>query len=492
MIPFASLLASVDPRPDPRLSERARLSQIDASMRGPAVLFVVTALAWLAAATVLGLIASIKLHAPYFLSGTEFLTYGRLAPACANLLVYGWGCNVAFAVGLWIMARLCETQVKHLGMLYVAGGVWNFGVFWGVAAIVLGGSTSVEWLEMPAGVGPVLGSSYLLIALWVILCFQYRQAGPVYVSQWYLLAAFCWFPWIYFVGEMMTLWAPARGTVQALADGWFVQNALGLWFTPVGLAAIYYCLPKVLGRPIRHYYLAPLGFLVLALFSPWTGARNLIYGPVPVWIQTVSIAASVVLVVTMVVTAINFHLTAWAGRRDVWESPTLRFVVFGAVAFTLSAVIGVVTALRSVNVVTHFTQFAVGQGVNGLYAFFTMAMFGVIYFMLPRLLEREWPSRLLIQWHFWGTGAGVVLMLAALYIGGWNQGMLMNDATVPFIAVVRQLVPVNELRTLALASMAVGLVAFCLHVVLMLVGALISASRAVLVKNGILREGSVG
>jgi cytochrome c oxidase cbb3-type subunit 1 len=480
MSPFVSLVSSVDPRPDARLSERAQLSQIDASVCGPAVLFVVSGLNWLLGGLLVGLLASVKLWLPVMpgflgiLDHVSLLTYGRLVPAFENMLTYGWGCNMVFAVGLWIMARLCGTQVKHLGMLYVAGGVWNFGVLWGVAWILFGDSTSVQGLEMPVGVAPVLLSSYLLIALWAILCFHYRQPGPVYVSQWYLLAAFFWFPWIYFVGELMVLWVPARGTVQALANGWFTQNAYALWFTPAALAAIYYLLPKVLGRPIRHYYLSALGFVILAAFSPWTGAVNLIYGPVPVWTQTVSIVASVVLILPLLVTAINFHLTAWDGARDVWRSPTLRFVVFGALSFTVAGAIGVWTSLRSVNVVTHFTQFAVAHEAHAFYAFFTMTMFGAIYFMLPRLLQRNWPSALLIEAHFWLSALGVGMLLTVLYLGGWTQGAEMNDASVPFIEVVKHLQVMNELRTLAGLVMLAGLGAFLANVGLLVASGVIS------------------
>jgi len=467
MSPFASLVASVDPRPDTRLPERARLSQIDASLRWPVVLFVVSGAGWLMLGTVLGLVAAVKLVWPdfpgIFFNNLEVLTYGRIVPAGLNALVYGWGNNAVFAVGLWIMARLCGTKVKDLGMLYVAGGVWNTGVLWGVGSILVGVGTPVEWLEMPAGVAPVLAASYALIAVWAILCFRYRQEGPVYVSQWYLLGAFLWFPWVYLMGELMVAWAPARGTVQALAGWWYAQNAFGLWFTPAALAAIYYCLPKVLGRPIRHYYLSALGFVALAMFTPWTGARHLIYGPVPVWIQTVSIAASMALMLPVVVTALNFHTTAWAGARDVWRSPTLRFIVFGALSYTVASTVGAVTALRSVSVTTEFTQFMTGYGAHGFYAFFTMAMFGAIYFMMPRVLEREWPSAILIHAHFWATGLGIGMVLVALYLGGWSQGVAMNDASVPFLALVKAMLPMNVLAIVGGLLVLLGQAAFMLN-----------------------------
>ena len=105
-------------------------------------------------------------------------------------------------------------------------------------------------------IAPVLAASYLLIGVWSIVSFRYRQSSHVYVSQWYILGALFWFPWIYTAVQAMVIWFPARGTVQAITNWWFAHNVLGLWYTPVGIATTYYLIPKVLGRPIHSYYLS--------------------------------------------------------------------------------------------------------------------------------------------------------------------------------------------------------------------------------------------
>ena len=114
-------------------------------------------------------------------------------------------------------------------------------------------------------------------------------------------------------------------------------------------------------------------------------------------------------------------------HRAVWRSPALRFVVFGSISYTLASLVGSSMALRSVNEITHFTHFTVGHAHHGVYAFFTMIMFGGIYYMLPRLLKREWPSATLIRVHFWGSAIGVTVMLVALHVAGWLQGVQMKE-----------------------------------------------------------------
>lgn len=476
MSPLISFFTSIDPRTKEGVPLKVQLSEIDRAMRVPAIMYLVFAVLWLQVGTFLAMVASIKLHNPDFLGNAEWLTFGRARSAHLNAMAFGWANNAIFAVGMWIMARLCKVSVRHGGLLITAGIFWNIGVAIGVAGILTGGLTSVEWLEMPMEVAPLLAISYVLIGVWGVIMFRFRALGHVYVSQWYILGALFWFPWLYIVAQMMILWEPARGTVQAITNWWFAHNVLGLWLTPMGLAAIYYFLPKVLGRPIHSYYLSVLGFWSLALFYNWAGVHHLIGGPIPVWLISAGIVASVMMVIPVIVTAINHHMTAVGNARAVWQSPTLRFVVFGAMSYTLVSLIGSAMALRDVNVVTHFTQFTVGHAHHGVYAFFTMVMFGGIYFMLPRLLQREWPSAILIRTHFWCAAIGIGIMLVGLHVGGWIQGKMMiaiddeGTPTYAFLDIVAALVPWLLSRSFSGILLTIGHVAFLVNFFWMLFG----------------------
>lgn len=463
MSPFAAFISSLSPSQFVKDPAKVPLGQIDQSVRLPAILFLSSAVIWLMIGTILAMISSIKMHNPEFLANYEWLTFGRARSAHLNAMIYGWGNNAIFAVGLWLMARLSRCAVRHGGLLLVAGIFWNIGVTIGIVGIMAGQLTSVEWLEMPPYVAPLLTFSYALIGVWGVLTFRYRQVEHVYVSQWYILGALFWFPWLYAIAQLMILWIPARGTVQALTNWWFAHNVLGLWLTPMGLAAAYYLIPKVLGRPIHSYYLSVLGFWSLALFYNWAGVHHLIGGPIPVWLISAGIVASVMMVVPVLVTAINHHMTVVGNFRAVWYSPTLRFVVFGAISYTAVSLIGSAMALRSVNEVTHFTQFTVGHAHHGVYAFFTMVMFGSIYFMMPRLLYREWPSATLIRVHFWCCAIGITIMLLALHIGGWIQGLQLNNADIPFLEVTQNLVPWLFSRTVSGILLSIGHIAFFIN-----------------------------
>ncbi len=445
-------------------NNKIKLSEVDQSMKWAGLLFIISATLWLLAGTALGMISSYKMHNSNFLANLEWLTFGRIRSAHLNAVIYGWCNNAIFAVGLWIMARLARTKVRHLGLLIIAGIFWNIAVTIGIIGILTGHMTSVEWLEIPTYITPLLAISYCLIGVWGIIVFRDRQSEHIYISQWYILGALFWFPWIYSVAQIMILFEPARGTVQSLTNWWFAHNFLGLWLTPMGLAAAYYFIPKVIGRPIHSYYLSFLGFWTLALFYSWAGVHHLIGGPVPAWAVSLGITASVMMVIPVLVAAINHHMTVLGHFREVIESPTLRFVVFGALSYTLVSFIGSTMSLRSVNEISHFTHLTVGHAHHGVYAFFTMIMFGSIYFILPRLIHREWPSKILITCHFWFAALGITIMIVALHVGGWLQGLAMNNPELLFIDVMKGTIPWLKARTVSGFFLAIAHIAFAINV----------------------------
>ena len=122
-------------------------------------------------------------------------------------------------MAFWLMARLSRAALRHAGVLVIAACFWNLGVTIGVIGILAGDSTSIEWLEIPPYATPLLFVAYALVGGWAIVTFRFRRAEHIYVSQWYLLAALFWFPWLYSIAQIMLVFEPARGTVQAAMEG---------------------------------------------------------------------------------------------------------------------------------------------------------------------------------------------------------------------------------------------------------------------------------
>ncbi len=443
--------------------EKARLSEIDSSMRWPTLLFLTSAVLWLFFGSALGLINMVKLIHPQFLANCEWFTFGRVQAAFINSMIYGWGFNVAFAVGLWIMARLCQTKIRHVGILLIAGIFWNASLDSGIASILLGNFNSAKWLELPKLVTPILIFSYALIGVWGIIAFRYRQSKHIYISQLYILAALFWFPWLYTIAQFTNVFEPIRGTIQAISNAWYIFNLFGLWITPIALAAAYYLIPKVIGKPIYAYNSAFLGFWSLALVSTWIGGNYLIGGPVPSWVITIGIVANILMLIPVLIIGINHQFTLFSNFKKILTSPTLLFIAFGSINFVLLKFIEVAISMRGISEVVQFTYFYEAHAYHGIYAFFSMIMFGSIYFLVPRILQIEWPSAKLIKLHFLCCAIGVTGIIIALSIGGWIQGTQLNNAEISFMEIVNSSKLSLKFQIIFGIIIAIGQLAFTIN-----------------------------
>lgn len=431
-------------------------SRIDATLRAPVLLLIASGLIWTVISGALGLISSFKLQNPGFLADCAWFTYGRTAPAALDALLYGWGVNAAIGVALLVMARLSASVLRYGNLLIVAVVFWNLGIAVGVGGILWGDSSGIELFELPSYVGLFLVVTFALFAIWVLDLFRNRSIASVYISQTYLLAAIFWFPWIVAVAHLMLNVSPVRGTAQSIVAAWYGHNLLTLGFGSVGLAVLYYLFPKVTGRAIQGYYLAPLGFWTYAIFNSWMGSYRLIGAPVPAWVQAVGSAAAFMSLVTLIIQTINLLSGIKGSAGRLGSSVALKFSSFAAASFLLSALCIVIVSVPSWGAKLNLTLFAEAQTYLAFLGFFSMAAFGAIYYFVPRLTLKAWPSAALMNAHFWGSALGVVLLAGGLAFGGIRQGAELADPSVPFAQILEGNKTYFLIRTVGLLVFTVG------------------------------------
>ncbi|WP_332877652.1 cbb3-type cytochrome c oxidase subunit I [Massilia sp. S19_KUP03_FR1] len=418
------------------------------------------AVIWLIVASLAGLTSSIKLHQPDFLVQQAWLTFGRLRTIHLNAVAYGWAPMAALGIAIWLLPRLLKTRLVGGRVAIVGCMLWTAGLIAGLGCIAVGLSDGMEWLEIPWQVDILLVAGGALVGVPLVYTLQARKVDHLYVSIWYMGAALFWFPILFLIANLPAVHV---GVEQATMNWWFGHNVLGLFYTPMALASVYYFLPKIIGRPIQSYNLSLLGFWTLAFFYGQVGGHHLIGGPVPGWLITLSIVQSVMMLVPVIAFSINQHMTMRGHFGKLVYSPTLRFIVLGGMMYTLSSIQGTVEALRSVNTITHFTHFTVAHAHLGVYGFFTMVMFGAIYFVMPRVMSWEWPYPGLIATHFWLVVAGFSVYFISLTIGGWLQGLAMLDASRPFIDSVIVTMPYLRMRSVGGFIMTLGHLVFAAH-----------------------------
>lgn len=432
----------------------------DHSSTLPCLVLFGSAVFWLIFASLAGLISSLKLHNPDFMTHSMMFTFGVLRTIHLNLVAYGWAPLGVLGLAMWMLPRLLHTPLVGGGFAILGAGIWNLGLIGGIVALANGYSEGLEWLEIPWQVGVLFAAGGMMIGLSMVFTLLMNKVDHLYVSVWYIGAALFWFPVLYIVAKMPGL---HFGIEQATTNWWFAHNVLGLFYTPLSIAAVYYFLPKVIGRPVHSYNLSLLGFWTLAFFYGQVGGHHLIGGPVPEWLLTLSIVQSMMMLIPVVAFSLNQHLTLKGHFQALKYSPTLRFIVFGAMMYTVASVQGSFEALRSLNAITHFTHFTVAHAHLGMYGFVSMVIFGGIYFVLPQILNFSWPYPKLIAWHFWLVVAGFGVYMISLMTGGVLQGLALQDAAKPFIDSVTVTLPWLKGRSAGGALMVAGHLIFAFH-----------------------------
>ena len=432
----------------------------DASSRRAVLTLFSVAIIWLLIGSVFGEIASVKMHWPDFLVSQAWLTFGRMRTAHLHAVNYGWASAALIGTSLWLMPRLVHTELKGVFPAIVGAVLFTIGIAAGIIAVLAGYTDGMEWLEAPRYLaGPFLVVGGGLIGLSLFRTVAARTNDHLYVSVWYILGAFIWFPMLYIVGK----WPTFTGVESAAVNWFFAHNVLGFWLTAMSVGAAYYFIPKVLGRPVYSYSLSVVGFWSLAMFYSLNGMHHLVGGPLPTWMITTSIVASIFMFIPVIATGINLHMTVVGRFGALRYSPTLRFIVIGALCYTAVSLQGSFTALREVNRVTHFTHWTVAHSHVGAYGFVTFVAFGAIYYIVPRLVGHEWPSSSLIRWHFNLVLGGIAIYVVSLTIAGVLQGLALLDSQLPFRVSVERTIPGLYGRSLGGLVMTLGHVVFAYH-----------------------------
>jgi cytochrome c oxidase cbb3-type subunit I len=438
--------------------------EIDASCRLPVMLLLVSSAVWLFLASVFGILASMTFHKASMVGDAAWLSYGRMHPVALDALVYGFAIQAGLGVGLWVLSHLAGTRLA-LGPIAVFGGiVWNLGVALGIAGIFSGANSGYEWLEFPRYASGLLFFAYVAIGLAGVVTFQFFRQREVYISEWLFVAALLWFPWIYSTAQILLLVHPVRGVMQAVIDWWYINNVTTVWVGFIGVAAAFYFVPKLTGRPLYSHYLGVVIFWILAFFGSWGAIPDA--SPLPRWIPALSSAAAMISLVAVAGVAVNVWKSICGNAPKNDSAVLLKFISFGVFAYVVASVAGAVASYWKVSEVLNFTLFLPAQTHLMLYGFFTMTMFGAAYYIVPRLFGVEiCPRR--IKATFWLAAVGVLLYVIALGVGGIQQGGKLNNpnSTASIMDVVKGILMFIRMSTLGDLLMAIANLIFLVNLI---------------------------
>ncbi|MGH7120885.1 MAG: cbb3-type cytochrome c oxidase subunit I [Acetobacteraceae bacterium] len=399
--------------------------------------YTVSATIWLLFATAIGVLLSIKFVYPDFAT-SPWLDFGRLRPIHTNDVFYAWASPGMMGAALYIAARSSGTRLYSVALAWIAFALFNIAAICGTVALELGfNNGSLEYREWLWWIRIILALALVVSAWNLIGTVARRDSPPIYLANWYTMGGTLWTIVIFIVTLLPWSWYE-HGLGQVAVQGYFMHNAVGLWFTPLCLGIFYYALPKLLNIPIYSYSLGVLAFWTNLAFYPFLGGHHFLFSPLPWWIQTTAIVFSVGMLVPVWGGSANFLLTLH-GREDWIRRSPAMFILVGVLGYLIGSTQGTVEALRSMQRVWHLTNFTVGHSHLTMYGFVTFAIWGGIYALLPRATGKE-PSNILMGIHFWLALVGVAIYVVALSVGGTIQGLDWVSGD-PFIQSVVAMAP---------------------------------------------------
>ena len=390
---------------------------------------------------------------PELLGTVSVLTYGRLRPLHVNGMLFGWLLACDMGLSFYIVPRLCGVKLWSEKLGCWTAGLWNVIILGAVVELLAGRNQGLEYAELPTELDVLVVIAWVMFGANIFMTVANRKYRQMYVSLWYIMGTVLWTAFVYITGNFATMFA--TGVNQANLNWMYVHNAVGLIFTPVGLAIAYYFIPRASNAPLHSHRLSMIGFWSLAFVYVWTGAHHMLHGPISQWLQTITIAFSVMLLIPVWTVVYNFFATMKGQWHLVRDNVPLKFLMSGVVFYLLTCFQGPMHSLRTVNAIVSKTDWIPGHAHMALLGGFSFFAIAGTYHVLPRMFNTKLYSETLANWTYWLFMIGGLGFFVTLWLGGFWQGWQWNNPSIPFIDTVVALKPIWLVRFFS------GVIIFC-------------------------------
>ncbi|HEY5656593.1 MAG TPA: cytochrome-c oxidase, cbb3-type subunit I [Myxococcota bacterium] len=391
--------------------------------------FAISALIWGVVGMAVGLLAALQLAWPELNLG-PYLHFGRLRPIHTNAVIFGFTLGVVFAGSYYGLQRLCRVRMFSDALSRINLWGWNAIIVAAAISLLAGKTTSKEYaeLEWPLDIA--------IAVVWVVYAVNFfgtvikRRERAMYAAIWFWLATVLTIAMLHIFNSLalpVSAWKSYSiyaGIHDANIQWWYGHNAVGFLLTTPILGLMYYFLPKAAGRPIYSHRLSILHFWSLIFIYIWAGPHHLIYSPLPDWAQTFGVAFSLMLIFPSWGGMLNGLLTLRGAWHRVRTDPILKMFAVGLTFYGMSTFEGPMMAVKTVNSLSHFTDWTIGHVHSGALGWVALTCFGTLYYLIPRLWHTQLYSVRLAETHFWIATLGLVLYVTSMWISGVTQGLM--------------------------------------------------------------------
>ncbi len=426
---------------------------------------------WFAYATILwgvvgflvGLIIATQLIIPtYFPSldfGIPYISFGRLRPLHTNAVIFAFVGNAIFMGIYYSLPRLAKAEMwsKLLGNLHFWG--WQFIIVLAAITFPLGITTGKEYAELEWPIDILVAVVWVIFGINMIMTLVKRREKHMYVAIWFYLASWVTVAVLHIVNSLSVpislfkSYSMYAGVQDALVQWWYGHNAVAFFLTTPFLGLMYYFMPKAAERPVYSYKLSIIHFWSLIFLYIWAGPHHLLYSSLPDWAQSLGMVFSLMLIAPSWGGMINGLLTLRGAWDKVREDPVLKFMVVAVTAYGMATFEGPMLSIKSVNAISHFTDWTIAHVHVGALGWNGFLTFGILYWLIPRLFNTTLYSKKMANAHFWIGFIGIISYAVPLYWAGVTQGLMWKQFSpegmlvyANFLETVTHLVPMYAIR----------------------------------------------
>ena len=395
--------------------------------------FSVMAVVYLVVGTLIGVYIASELAWPFLNFDIPQITFGRLRPLHTNAVIFAFGGCTLMATAFYSVQRTGSTSLWSNKMAWLTFWGWNLVIVSAVITLPLGLTQAKEYAELE---WPI---DILIAIVWVMFSFNFmmtvakRKTSHIYVSNWFFMGMMVMITYLHVVNSlaipvsMFKSYSVFSGVQDAMIQWWWGHNAVGFYLTAGFLGIMYYFVPKQTGRPIFSYRLSVLHFWTLMFGYVWLGAHHLQYTALPDWTGSLGAAVSLAMIIPSWGGAMNGMMTLSGAWDKLRTDYVLRFMVVSLAFYAMSTFEGPVMAVKTVNALSHYTDWTIGHVHSGALGWVVMISAGAIYHMVKRLWNTEMYSDQLVNLHFWMATIGAVIYVTAMWVSGIMQGLMWRD-----------------------------------------------------------------
>ncbi|MCE1240440.1 MAG: cytochrome-c oxidase, cbb3-type subunit I [Azonexaceae bacterium] len=392
--------------------------------------FAVMTVIWGIVGMLVGVVIAAQLVWPE-LNVAPYFHFGRLRPLHTNAVIFAFGGCALFATSYYVVQRTCHARLWGGPLIPLTFWGWQLVIVLAAITLPLGITTSKEYAELEWPIDLLIAVVWVAYAVVFFGTIAKRQVSHIYVANWFYGAFIIAVALLHIVNSMETpvsltkSYSMYAGAQDAMVQWWYGHNAVGFFLTAGFLGMMYYFVPKQAGRPVYSYRLSIVHFWALIFTYMWAGPHHLHYTALPDWTQSVGMVFSVILLAPSWGGMINGIMTLSGAWHKLRTDPILKFLVTSLSFYGMSTFEGPMMAIKSVNALSHYTDWTIGHVHSGALGWVAMVSIGSIYFLLPRLFGRkEMYSPELVTIHFWMATIGTVLYIASMWISGVMQGLM--------------------------------------------------------------------